>query len=92
VLEGRAWSGWGPIERVQVSADDGATWDDAELGESVGPSAWRGWSFRWQAEPGEHVLCCRAQDAAGHVQPAEPPWNPGGYANNAVQRVVTLVS
>jgi DMSO/TMAO reductase YedYZ molybdopterin-dependent catalytic subunit len=92
VLEGRAWSGWGPIERVQVSADDGATWDDAELGEPVGPSAWRGWSFRWQAEPGEHVLCCRAQDAAGHVQPAEPPWNPGGYANNAVQRVVTLVS
>ena len=91
-LEGRAWSGWAPIDRVEVSADDGATWDDAELGESVGPSAWSGWSFRWQAEPGEHVLCCRAQDAAGHVQPAEPPWNPGGYANNAVQRVVTLVS
>jgi hypothetical protein len=30
---------------------------------------------------------------AGNVQPLEPVWNVGGYANNAVQRVpVTVVS
>src|SRR4051812_1801453 len=27
-LEGRAWSGWGPIVRVQVSADGGESWAD----------------------------------------------------------------
>jgi DMSO/TMAO reductase YedYZ molybdopterin-dependent catalytic subunit len=91
LLEGRAWSGWAPIERVQVSADAGASWTDAELGEPAGPDAWRGWSLRWAAAPGEHVLCCRAEDGAGNVQPLEAPWNPGGYANNAVQRVVTVV-
>jgi hypothetical protein len=39
------------------------------------------------------VLCCRARDEAGNEQPLEPPWNVGGYANNAVQRVdVEVVS
>jgi len=86
-LEGRAWSGLGPITRVEVSADGGASWEDAELGEAPGPHAWRGWSFAWEAAPGEHELCCRATDAAGNAQPLEPPWNLGGYSNNAVQRI-----
>src|SRR4029453_17032981 len=29
VLEGRAWSGWAPIARVEVSLDGGASWADA---------------------------------------------------------------
>jgi hypothetical protein len=28
-IEGRAWSGFGPIERVEFSADGGGTWYDA---------------------------------------------------------------
>ena len=28
-IEGRAWSGWGPIERVEVSTDGGASWHGA---------------------------------------------------------------
>jgi DMSO/TMAO reductase YedYZ molybdopterin-dependent catalytic subunit len=28
-LEGRAWSGWAPIERVDVSVDGGETWEEA---------------------------------------------------------------
>jgi hypothetical protein len=38
------------------------------------------------------VLCCRATDAAGRTQPAEPAWNRKGYANNAVQRVPVTVT
>ena len=56
-----------------------------------GPWAWCGWSFDWEAAPGEHVLCCRATDETGDVQPLEPEWNLGGYENNAVQRVPVLV-
>jgi DMSO/TMAO reductase YedYZ molybdopterin-dependent catalytic subunit len=92
VLEGRAWSGWAPIERVEVSADDGTTWTDADLDDPVGPAAWRRWALGWEAAPGEHTLCCRATDAAGQIQPLEPPWNPGGYANNAVHRVPVTVA
>jgi DMSO/TMAO reductase YedYZ molybdopterin-dependent catalytic subunit len=91
VLEGRAWSGHAPVDTVEVSTDGGETWSRAELEPAGEPWAWRGWSYRWNAEPGEHVLCCRARDAAGNEQPHEPPWNLGGYANNAVQAVRVTV-
>jgi DMSO/TMAO reductase YedYZ molybdopterin-dependent catalytic subunit len=91
-LAGRAWSGFAPVERVEVSADGGATWKDAVLGEPLGEFAWRGWRFDWDARPGEHVLSCRATDGAGNVQPLEPAWNLGGYCNNAVQRVHVTVA
>ncbi len=90
-LQGRAWSGWGPVERVEVSADGGSTWADAELGPAAGPSAWRPWSFVWETAPGAYELCCRATDSAGNVQPLEAIWNVGGYANNSVQRVQVTV-
>jgi hypothetical protein len=91
VLEGRAWSGWARIERVEVSTDGGATWADAELDGDVSPYGWRGWRTLWDALPGEHELCCRATDAAGHTQPVEAAWNVDGYCNNAVQRVRVTV-
>ena len=31
-VRGRAWSGFGPIERVEVSVDGGASWSEARLG------------------------------------------------------------
>jgi DMSO/TMAO reductase YedYZ molybdopterin-dependent catalytic subunit len=91
-LTGRAWSGWARIERVEVSVDGGAAWADAELGPPLGRWAWRGWSFRWEAAPGRHELCCRAADAAGNLQPDVAEWNAGGYQNNAVQRVPVTVA
>jgi len=92
LLQGRAWAGHAPVEQVEVSSDGGETWDAAELEPAGEPWAWRAWSFRWSAEPGEHVLCCRARDEAGNEQPREPPWNLGGYANNAVQRIPVTVT
>jgi DMSO/TMAO reductase YedYZ molybdopterin-dependent catalytic subunit len=92
LVEGRAWSGRAPIVRVEVSVDGGATWADAELTRELeGPWAWCGWSFAWDALPGDHTLCCRATDETGGTQPLEPEWNLGGYENNAVQRVPVLV-
>jgi DMSO/TMAO reductase YedYZ molybdopterin-dependent catalytic subunit len=92
LVRGRAWSGVGPIERVEFSDDDGRTWWDARL-DALPPDAfsWRGWSFEWHASPGDRMLCCRATDATGQTQPLQPTWNVGGYVNNAVQRVPTIV-
>jgi sulfane dehydrogenase subunit SoxC len=90
-LTGRAWSGFGPIERVEVSTDGGESFADARLGEPLGPAAWRGWQFDWDATEGEHVLCSRATDNAGNSQPLTPPWNLKGYANNAVERTPVTV-
>ncbi|MFG3366287.1 sulfite oxidase [Streptomyces sp. NPDC048156] len=91
LLEGRAWSGHGPVTRVEVTTDDGATWSDATLdppgGHPPDEAAWRRWQAPWTATPGTHVLGARATDATGRTQPLTQPWNRGGFGNNLVQRI-----
>ncbi|WP_128382041.1 sulfite oxidase [Streptomyces cavernae] len=88
LLEGRAWSGRAAVASVQVSTDGGRSWHRAELEPDQGHRwAWRRWSYRWSAVPGDHELIARARDEAGNTQPLEQPWNRGGFANNRVQRV-----
>jgi len=91
-LDGRAWSGLAPIAAVEVSVDGGEMWSPAELGDDLGPWAWRGWTFPWDATQGEHVLLSRARDEAGNEQPLDAEWNVGGYANNGAQRLVVTVA
>jgi DMSO/TMAO reductase YedYZ molybdopterin-dependent catalytic subunit len=91
-LAGRAWSGWAPIARVEVSTDGGRSWADAVLDNELSPFAWRGWRYEWSAGPGEHELRCRASDASGRQQPDDAEWNLDGYCNNAPQRVHVVVS
>ena len=69
-LEGRAWSGWGPIERVEVSTDGGATWRARELGDPPGPAAWAPWRFDWDADAGRARAVLPRADATGRSQPA----------------------
>ncbi|ADB51045.1 sulfite oxidase [Conexibacter woesei] len=91
VLAGRAWSGRAPIERVEVSADGGEHWSEAALDPPLGPHAWRGWSWTWDATPGAWTICSRATDATGETQPLTPVWNVKGYVNNAVERIPVTV-
>ncbi|MEU5217189.1 sulfite oxidase [Streptomyces sp. NPDC020807] len=87
-LAGRAWSGHGPVTRVEVSADDGTTWSDADVTrDPAHPWAWSAWRADWTAAPGPYRLTARATDAEGYVQPLTGPWNRGGFANNLVQHV-----
>jgi len=88
-LRGRAWSGTAEVARVEVGVD--GNWADAELEPPVGGFAWRGWHYPWDAEPGEHVLTCRATDVDGETQPIEPPWNVQGMANNRIHQVAVTV-
>ncbi|MDP9465482.1 MAG: sulfite oxidase [Actinomycetota bacterium] len=92
-LEGRAWSGWGPITGVQVSVDGGSTWAEADVQPpELGEWAWQSWTYDWEpTEPAEHIVCCRARDAAGNDQAHFPPWNVSGYANPAPHRVTVSV-
>jgi DMSO/TMAO reductase YedYZ molybdopterin-dependent catalytic subunit len=90
-LRGRAWSGWAPVERVELSTDDGGTWSDCRLEDDFGPYAWRGFRATWHAAPGRATLRVRATDASGRVQPTEPVWNRGGFTNNASVPIDVLV-
>jgi len=91
LIRGKAWSGTGPVTRVEVSVDAGE-WQEARLEAPGEPEAWQEWSFAWQAtEIGRHALRARATDAAGHVQPAAAAWNRKGYGNNAPQLALVEV-
>jgi DMSO/TMAO reductase YedYZ molybdopterin-dependent catalytic subunit len=93
-VRGFAWSGHTPVASVQVSVDDGQSWQPAELEPAGERFAWR--RFRARVTPaaaGKLTLCARATDAAGVSQPlGTAPWNPRGYCNNGVHRVVGRVA
>jgi sulfane dehydrogenase subunit SoxC len=69
-LTGLAWSGGGAITRVEVSADGGRTWKDAQLLEPIHRIAHTRFYFPWSWDGKEVVLQSRATDERGDVQPA----------------------
>jgi sulfane dehydrogenase subunit SoxC len=91
-LRGMAWSGFGPIAKVEVSTDDLKTFRPAALERPVSPHAWTPWRFSWNASPGEHILAARATDETGNTQPLNPLWNVQGMAQNGVERIAVHVS
>ncbi len=91
-LEGRAWSGWAPISAVELSVDDGATWTETVVEPQRSRWAWQRFTTTWDARAGVHRLRVRARDESGRVQPVEPAWNRGGFANNADQALVVVVT
>jgi DMSO/TMAO reductase YedYZ molybdopterin-dependent catalytic subunit len=92
MLRGIAFSGYGRVTRVEVSADDTKTWAPAHLGEDYGPYSFRTWEFSWKPQRhGAHILAVRATDEKGNTQPDEPVWNPGGYLWNRIERQAAMV-
>jgi DMSO/TMAO reductase YedYZ molybdopterin-dependent catalytic subunit len=92
VLRGRSWSGNGPIRRVEVSTDGGATWRRASPTGPNLPGAWLRWEIGWRPEaPGPHVLLARATDVTGATQPDVVPHNEQGYLfGGTVRHPVTV--
>ncbi|HJQ97549.1 MAG TPA: sulfite oxidase [Candidatus Polarisedimenticolaceae bacterium] len=86
-VRGSAWSGGGPIARVEVSVDGGSTWTDAFLGKPLSVHAATPWNARVAIGPGEAEIRSRATDASGEAQPDSASWNALGYGNNALHRV-----
>ncbi|OFZ86997.1 MAG: hypothetical protein A3I62_04520, partial [Betaproteobacteria bacterium RIFCSPLOWO2_02_FULL_62_79] len=74
-IRGLAWSGMGAITRVEVSLDEGKTWQDAHLEEPRERWLWVRWSYLWEVDkPGHYRIIARASDENGRVQP-QIPWN-----------------
>ncbi len=91
-VKGVAWSGEVKVTGVDVSTDDGKTWESAQLGESTSRYAWATWEFDWKVdEAGHYLVRSRATDADGNVQPDKAPWNFRGFANNSIHTVPVRV-
>jgi DMSO/TMAO reductase YedYZ molybdopterin-dependent catalytic subunit len=68
---GVAWAPHRGIDRVEVSTDDGETWNDARLAAQLDVDVWRQYVYDWEAEPGEYTLKVRATDGEGETQTEE---------------------
>lgn len=91
-VRGKAWSGSGPITKVDVSLSGKSEWRAAKVEPPAGPYQWQDWSFIWRLHKvGRHTLRVRATDAAGNMQPESHRWNRLGYGNNAVELVYVHV-
>ena len=91
-LGGSAFAGDRGIDRVEVSIDDGATWQPASITYAGTRLTWSLWSFLWAPDrAGEHRLVVRAVDGTGALQqerprPIEPEGATGYHRVTAVVR------
>lgn len=92
-VRGKAWVGEGMVERVEISADEGKTWQNAQLKRAADKYAWSTFSYEFRpSRPGYVTFLARAWDDRGNAQPAIPAWNPLGYFWNGWHRVGVLVA
>ncbi|QSA95907.1 sulfite dehydrogenase [Methylococcus sp. EFPC2] len=69
-ISGLAWSGRGKIRKVDVSADGGKTWAEAQLQDPILSCAFTRFQIPWHWSGGAQILQSRATDETGYVQPA----------------------
>ncbi|WP_421845420.1 sulfite oxidase [Mycobacterium sp.] len=81
------------VERIDVSLDDGLTWQQADLHPARSRWSWRPWSLTVEVAPGPLNISARAWDDTGALQPESVAslWNPRGYGNNAWARIASSV-
>jgi DMSO/TMAO reductase YedYZ molybdopterin-dependent catalytic subunit len=92
VVRGRAWVGEGTVERVEISSDEGKTWQPASLARAKDKYAWRTFTYEFQPRrPGYTTFLARAWDDRGNAQPAVSTWNPLGYFWNGWHRVGVVI-
>jgi hypothetical protein len=87
LVQGVAFSGDRGISKVEVSADGGASWDEAKLKPPLSAYTWILWEYEWRNAPlGEGVVLARATDGTGQLQMAEAydPFPDGAAAFHGV--------
>ena len=94
-VKGIAFGGDRGISRVELSFDDGKTWDEASIYYAGSDLAWSLWkaSNGWiPKEPGDYTLVVRATDGEGDVQEWESDRSPFSGATGFHKIVVHVTA
>ncbi len=70
-IRGIAWSGRGRIRSAELSFDEGATWQQADLQEPILPKAHVRFRYMWRWNGEEATVLSRTTDETGYVQPTQ---------------------
>ena len=91
-IQGSAFAGFDPVERVEWTEDDGVTWQDAEITySSENEHTWRLWSFEFTPpEVGSYFVRTRVTTESGATSEDDPDGTDrlGGYNGGMEIRVV----
>ena len=91
-VKGIAWDNGAGIQTVEVSSDDGRTWQTATLDQDMGRFSFRGFRHALKAgAKGDVTILARATNRQGATQVSQLIFNPAGYHNNVISRVTLRV-
>jgi hypothetical protein len=69
ILGGYAFAGDRGVSKVEVSFDQGKTWQPAQLKQPLSELTWALWAYEWTpSKTGEYVVFIRATDGNGQTQ------------------------
>ncbi|MCS5642888.1 MAG: hypothetical protein NZ807_06440, partial [Dehalococcoidia bacterium] len=73
--------------QVEISTDDGITWQPAKTIGQSSPFCWQLWKARIRVTRDTKSLSLRALDTSGGFMPQRVPWNAKGYLQNSWYRL-----
>jgi len=83
---GIAFGGDCGVARVDLSIDDGQSWQPTELGADQGTYGFRQWQTQFTLPArGAHTLMVRCTNTKNEAQPGFRIWNPAGYLFNTIE-------
>lgn len=86
LARGIAFGGDTGVARVELSSDDGKTWQAAKLGKDEGKYGFRQWETRVVLPAkGNYALMVRCINSNGVPQPDRSNWNPAGFMRNVIE-------
>jgi DMSO/TMAO reductase YedYZ molybdopterin-dependent catalytic subunit len=84
VVSGFAWDDGNGLEKVEVSIDEGNTWQRATLNKSKHKFSWQRFTLKTKAKKhGVIAARSKATSVSGETQPDKAIHNPAGYHHNA---------
>ena len=92
-VRGIALGGDCGVAQVDVSDDEGQTWQPAALGRDEGAYSFRQWTAQATAPTaGALTLLVRCTNTKAVAQPMTANWNGGGFMRNVIERVQLRVA
>ncbi|MDQ0470218.1 molybdopterin-dependent oxidoreductase [Labrys wisconsinensis] len=92
-VRGIAFGGDTGVAKVDLSSDDGKSWQAAKLGKDEGKYSFRQWELPITlTDKGNKTLMIRCTNTDGDIQPAQPNWNPSGFMRNVIEATSVIVS
>ncbi len=90
-IQGLAFDSGDEITKVEISKDEGKTWEMTKMDASLGKYSWRRWRYNFVPKSaGEIKLLVKATNAIGETQPWHQ-WNRSGFMRNEIESLVLTV-